>query len=62
MVLPTVGNQVNVPDPEPLAGDEEDDDELCGIATVQVPASPRVAFTTLWLVSDRRVTVAVDVR
>jgi hypothetical protein len=51
---------VIVPGPAPPAGDE--DDELSGTTTLQVPALPSVASTTDWLVSDRRVTVAVDVR
>jgi hypothetical protein len=55
---------VNVPaapDPEPPPADAADDeeDELCGTTTLQVPASPSVAFTCVCEISDRRFTVAV---
>ena len=40
---------------------EDEDDELAGTATDQVPASPSVASSWVWLVSDCRVTVAVPV-
>ena len=45
---------MNVPDPEAPAAeeDEDEDDELDGTATDQVPASPSVAFSWVWLVSD----------
>src|SRR5580704_28393 len=65
MTWPICGSQVNVPDP--AADDEDDeaaedeDEELAGTATLQVPASPSVAFSWVWLVSDCRVTVAVPV-
>ncbi len=53
-------------DPELLPADApcaeaEDDEELCGTTTFHEPASPSVAFTCVWLVSDWRVTVAVPV-
>jgi hypothetical protein len=60
-VLPAVGSQVNVSDPDELEepGDEPDP---AGTTTVQDPASPSVAFTTVWLASDCRVTTAVEAR
>ena len=64
MTWPICGSQVNVPDPAADEDDEaaeDEDDELAGTATDQVPASPSVAFSSVWLVSDCRVTVAVPV-
>ena len=60
MTWPTCGSQVNVPDPAD-ADAEDEEDELDGTATDQVPASPSVASSSVWLVSDWRVTVAVPV-
>src|ERR1700733_11061177 len=63
-VLPTAGSQVNDPQPPPPdapCAEAEDDDELCGTTTFHEPASPSVAFTCVWLVSDWRVTSAVPV-
>ena len=64
MTWPICGSQVNVPDPAADEDDEaaeDEDDELAGTATDQVPASPSVASSWVWLVSDCRVTVAVPV-
>ncbi len=53
---------MNVPDPADDEDDEDDEDEVPeGTATVHVPASPSVAFSCVWLVSDCRVTSAVPV-
>src|ERR1700752_161061 len=57
MTWPTCGCQVKVPDP----AEDDEDDEAAGTATDQVPASPSVASSSVWLVSDCRVTVAVPV-
>src|SRR5215472_7191700 len=66
MTRPTRGSQVNVPaapDPEPPPADAAGDEgsELCGTTTLQVPASPSVAFTCVCEVSDRWRTVAIPV-
>ena len=64
MTWPICGSQVNVPDPAAGEDDEaadDEDDELAGTATDQVPASPSVPSSSVWLVSDCRVTVAVPV-
>src|SRR5580698_8526028 len=63
MTWPICGSQVNVPDPadEDDEAAEDEDDELAGTATDQVPASPSVASSWVWLVSDCRVTVAAPV-
>src|SRR6202161_352206 len=67
MTWPICGSQVNVPDPaaddeeDEAEEDEDEEDELGGTATLQVPASPSVAFSWVWLVSNCRVTVAVPV-
>ena len=54
---------MNVPDPPPEDTDDDadEDEEVCGTTTLQVPASPSVAFTWVCEVSGRRVTAAVPV-
>src|SRR5262252_3036239 len=66
MTRPTRGSQVNVPaapdpGPPPADADDVEGDELCGTTTLQVPASPSVAFTCVCEVSDRRLTAALPV-
>jgi hypothetical protein len=48
MTWPGWGSQVKVPEPELPAADVDHDDEFgAGIANVQEPASPSVAFTCI---------------